>query len=146
MNIDILMLETLNKFSRQNKKLDASFNELLDYINYLITSDEKGTYEVFLKNKIEIVTKKLKEFEANGTIKLAYKNGKIERIYNYNYINKVVKDAYDYVETNSEAPFPTTSSIRLLIPKSRLIPIHIPENLKLIMEDQENTTKLCELY
>lgn len=135
-----LLHRIINAYSKKNNVWEIKYGRLLEFIKNLVINDESGRYGIFSTNTADILTAMLMDLGEAGVIGLKYIGSEIDYIENYGQLNQVVRSAYEKLESNSEYPFPTQSSIGINIPEERLETIHLPENITVALKagNQQN--------
>ncbi|HAK46630.1 MAG TPA: hypothetical protein DCO79_12025 [Spirochaeta sp.] len=130
-----LLQKIINAYSKKTNNMEIRYGQLLDFINNLVINDESGRYNVFSTNTSDVLTAMLINLDESGVCKLKYSGTVIESIKNFGYLNQAVQTAYERMESNSEYPFPTFSSMNIKVPEDKLKALHLPENLSAALRD-----------
>ena len=144
MESQTLLQRIINAYSKKNSNWIISYSQLLSFVNNLVINDESGRYSVFSTNTSDVITAMLIDLENSGCISLEYTGGLVDYIKNHSYLNQMVKSAYISMESNSDYPFPTQSSLGLDIPDNMVITLRLPDDLSSVMK--ENTKNSSSLY
>ena len=136
MSSNNLLQRIIDGYSKKSGKWDIKYDHLLDFINNLVINDESGRYHVFSTNTSDVLTAMLMDLDESGFCKLHYEDSIISSIKNYGYLNQAVKAAYEKIESNSEYPFPTFSSLNINVPDERMKSLHLPESLGSALRDE----------
>ena len=131
-----LLQRIINAYSKKNNNWEIRYGNLLDFINNLVINDESGRYNIFSTNTSDVLTAMLIDLETSGSLGLAYNGSAITTIKNYGYLNQAVRNAYQKMESNSDYPFPTQSSLGIVIPDDRIATLHLPDSLSSAMKDK----------
>ncbi len=140
-----LLQKIISSYSKKIGDLEISYEKLLAFINNLVINDESGRYDIFSTNTSDVLTAKLIDLEQKGSISLTYSGTKIKKIYNYGYIIQSVRTAYQIMESNSEYPFPTESSLGINIPEDKITSLRLPDSFAKALEDNSND-KIFKLF
>jgi hypothetical protein len=135
MEIDNLLQRIINAYSKKKNNWIIGFDELLSFVNNLVINDEAGRYQIFSTNTSDILTARLIAMEDSGSCALRYIDTKVDSVMNYSFLNYRVQAAYEKIESNSEAPFPTEHSLGINIPDDRLQILQMPEHLTMAMTE-----------
>ncbi|MDC7227112.1 MAG: hypothetical protein PQJ61_10155 [Spirochaetales bacterium] len=142
-----LLQRIINTYSKKTNKWEIKFSQLLDFINNLLINDESGRYSVFSTNTPDVLTAMLIDLDESGACKLSYSGTSINTIKNYGYLNQAVQSAYQHMESNSEYPFPTFSSLNIKVPEDRLKTLHLPDGLSIALrEDVSDEDVIYKLF
>ena len=146
MDSSSLLQRIINAYSKKNNNWEIKYSRLLDFINNLVINDDSGKYHVFSTNTSDILTAMLIDLDESGGCRLNYTGTDIDSVQNFGYLNQAVQSAYQEMESNSDLPFPTQSSLGITIPDELLTSLHLPENLTVAMKapeaDQQKIYKL----
>ncbi|MCK4542874.1 MAG: hypothetical protein KAU17_11625 [Spirochaetales bacterium] len=129
----------LKAYTQRIRSSDFTFPPLLEFAQKFAErySHEKPAFRVFLENTPLALTAELESLARAEGCSLTYAGGRINTISYFEYYSDVIQKAFKEMEDDQERPFPTESSLRLVIPRDLIRPVDVKEEFVSLLHDRE---------
>ncbi len=133
----------LKAFAKTYKKIHFDFPTFVKFTSAYLEQygNRFKELKIITSNPKALLFKSLEDLEKKHKVSLAYKGAAIESIYFPLYAVLLLQKAYEDIERNPEAPFPTDETLGVTVPSDLVASVDVPNGFNDLLKSKPSKTQ-----